>query len=145
VFSQQQQQQHVGSIMNSRRSSGCFEATAAANKENQCPLPPPDLSEETLLAPEHNEVLGKLRFISMLVDTIIGRGAFVNLTVYLIFICILIKVTMTPTLTFRKTVVNELLYALAQVKLGSSSRFDLAKNSRTLVVLERVLNVNETV
>jgi hypothetical protein len=73
VFSQQQQQQHVGSIMNSRRSSGCFEATAA-NKENQCPLPPPDLSEETLLAPEHNEVLGKLRFISMLVDTIIGRG-----------------------------------------------------------------------
>jgi hypothetical protein len=73
VFSQQQ---NVGSIMNSRRSSGCFEATAAANnKENQCPLPPPDLSEETLLAPEHNEVLGKLRFISMLVDTIIGRGA----------------------------------------------------------------------
>jgi hypothetical protein len=59
--------------MNSRRSSGCFEATAA-NKENQCPLPPPDLSEETLLAPEHNEVLGKLRFISMLVDTIIGRA-----------------------------------------------------------------------
>jgi len=36
------------------------------------PLPPPDLSEETLLAPEHNEVLAKLRFISMLVDTIIG-------------------------------------------------------------------------
>jgi hypothetical protein len=63
--------------MNSRRSSGCFEATAA-NKENQCPLPPPDLSEETLLAPEHNEVLGKLRFISMLVDTIIGRGGIVN-------------------------------------------------------------------
>jgi len=53
----------------SRRSSGCFD------KENQypgCPLPPPDLSEETLLAPEHNEVLAKLRFISMLVDTIIG-------------------------------------------------------------------------
>ncbi|XP_023343699.1 serine/threonine-protein kinase unc-51 isoform X2 [Eurytemora carolleeae] len=53
----------------SRRSSGCFD------KENQypgCPLPPPDLSEETLLAPEHNEVLSKLRFISMLVDTIIG-------------------------------------------------------------------------
>ena len=52
-----------------RRSSGCFD------KENQypgCPLPPPDLSEETLLAPEHNEVLAKLRFISMLVDTIIG-------------------------------------------------------------------------
>jgi hypothetical protein len=73
VFSHQQQ--HVGSIMNSRRSSGCFEAAAAAaNKENQCPLPPPDLSEETLLAPEHNEVLGKLRFISMLVDTIIGRS-----------------------------------------------------------------------
>jgi len=53
----------------SRRSSGCFD------KENQypgCPMPPPDLSEETLLAPEHNEVLSKLRFISMLVDTIIG-------------------------------------------------------------------------
>jgi hypothetical protein len=46
---------------------------AANNKENQCPLPPPDLSEETLLAPEHNEVLSKLRFISMLVDTIIGK------------------------------------------------------------------------
>ena len=50
----------------SRRSSGCFD------KENQCPMPPPELSEETLLAPEHNEVLAKLRFISMLVDTIIG-------------------------------------------------------------------------
>ena len=53
----------------SRRSSGCFD------KENQypgCPLPPPDLSEETLLAPEHTEVLAKLRFISMLVDTIIN-------------------------------------------------------------------------
>jgi len=53
----------------SRRSSGSFD------KENQypgCPLPPPDLSEETLLAPEHNEVLAKLRFISMLVDTIIS-------------------------------------------------------------------------
>lgn len=35
-------------------------------------MPPPELSEETLLAPEHNEVLAKLRFISMLVDTIIG-------------------------------------------------------------------------
>jgi len=44
-------------------------------KDNQfpdCPLPPPDLSEETLLAPEHNEVLEKLKFISILVDTIIG-------------------------------------------------------------------------
>ena len=35
------------------------------------PLPPPELSEETLLAPEHCEVLAKLRFISLLVDTII--------------------------------------------------------------------------
>merc|ERR1719290_991044 len=65
--------------MTTRRSSGCFD------KENQYPmltgdpqggghypLPPPDLSEETLLAPEHNEVLAKLRFISMLVDTIIN-------------------------------------------------------------------------
>ena len=44
------------------------------DKENHYPglMPPPDLSEETLLAPEHNEVLAKLRFISMLVDTIIG-------------------------------------------------------------------------
>lgn len=52
----------------SRRSSGVFD------KENHYPglMPPPDLSEETLLAPEHNEVLAKLRFISMLVDTIIG-------------------------------------------------------------------------
>ena len=65
--------------MTTRRSTGCFD------KENQYPmltgdpqggghypLPPPDLSEETLLAPEHNEVLAKLRFISMLVDSIIG-------------------------------------------------------------------------
>lgn len=52
----------------SRRNSGCFD------KENQYPgmVPPPELSEETLLAPEHNEVLAKLRFISMLVDTIIS-------------------------------------------------------------------------
>lgn len=52
----------------SRRNSGCYD------KENQYPglMPPPELSEETLLAPEHNEVLAKLRFISMLVDTIIS-------------------------------------------------------------------------
>ena len=52
----------------SKRSSGTFD------KENFYPglLPPPDLSEETLLAPEHNEGLAKLRFISLLVDTIIG-------------------------------------------------------------------------
>ncbi len=69
----------AGKPITGRRSSGCFD------KENQFPmyslpeqggghypLPPPDLSEETLLAPEHNEVLAKLRFISMLVDTIIG-------------------------------------------------------------------------
>jgi hypothetical protein len=66
-----------GSILTSRRSSNSLDAAAAAgvnNKENQCPLlPPPDLSEETLLAPEHNEVLSKLRFIAMLVDTIIGK------------------------------------------------------------------------
>ena len=63
---------HHSAVMTSaRRSSGS--SLEANNKENQCPLPPPDLSEETLLAPEHNEVLSKLRFISMLVDTIIGR------------------------------------------------------------------------
>jgi len=51
-----------------RRNSTCLD------KENQYPgmAPPPELSEETLLAPEHNEVLAKLRFISMLVDTIIS-------------------------------------------------------------------------
>merc|ERR1719178_450154 len=45
-----------------------------ASRENKNPglAPPPELSEETLLAPEHNEVLAKLRFISMLVDTIIS-------------------------------------------------------------------------
>jgi len=37
-----------------------------------CPSAPPELSEETLLAPEHNQVLAKLRFISLLVETIIG-------------------------------------------------------------------------
>ena len=45
-------------------------------KENAIPpasflMPPPDLSEETLMAPEHNEIVAKLKFISMLVDTII--------------------------------------------------------------------------
>jgi len=53
-----------------RRSS----TSSNLDKENQYPglAPPPELSEETLLAPEHNEVLAKLRFISMLVDTIIS-------------------------------------------------------------------------
>ena len=32
---------------------------------------PPELSEEILLAPEHNEILNKLKFVSLLVDTII--------------------------------------------------------------------------
>ena len=50
------------------------------NKENQVPAvlgtglpppPPPELSEETLMSPEHNEILSKLRFVSLLVDTII--------------------------------------------------------------------------
>ena len=50
------------------------------NKENQVPVvigsglpppPPPELSEETLMSPEHNEILSKLRFVSLLVDTII--------------------------------------------------------------------------
>ena len=34
-------------------------------------MPPPDLSEETLMAPEHNEIVAKIKFISMLVDIII--------------------------------------------------------------------------
>jgi len=36
-----------------------------------CMVPPPDLSEETLMAPEHNEIVAKIKFISMLVDIII--------------------------------------------------------------------------
>jgi len=62
----------------SRRNSGCFDKEnqypGMVTPQNQYPgiVPPPELSEETLLAPEHNEVLAKLRFISMLVDTIIG-------------------------------------------------------------------------
>lgn len=34
-------------------------------------MPPPALSEETLMAPEHNEILAKLKYISILVDKII--------------------------------------------------------------------------
>ncbi|XP_040566573.1 serine/threonine-protein kinase unc-51 isoform X2 [Lepeophtheirus salmonis] len=70
------------SLMNlTRRSS-----FNSCNKENNSPgdffpdgypvLPPPDLSEDTLLSPEHTEILNKLRFISVLTDTIIdvARG-----------------------------------------------------------------------
>jgi hypothetical protein len=54
--------------------------SSRSNKENQTPAvlcsglpppPPPELSEETLMSPEHNEVLSKLRFVLLLVDTII--------------------------------------------------------------------------
>ncbi|XP_059090467.1 serine/threonine-protein kinase unc-51-like isoform X1 [Tigriopus californicus] len=50
--------------------------TSFSGKENMGPmlLPdfcPPDLSEDTLMAPEHNEILNKLKFILVLVDTII--------------------------------------------------------------------------
>jgi hypothetical protein len=51
---------------------------------------------------------------------------------------------MTPTLTYEKTVVNELLFALAEGKMGSSSRFKFVKNSHTLAVLERGLNVTDS-
>ena len=34
-------------------------------------MPPPDLSEETLMAPEHNEIVAKIKFISTLSDIII--------------------------------------------------------------------------
>eukprot|EP00096_Caligus_rogercresseyi_P010412 TRINITY_DN3785_c0_g1_i2.p1 TRINITY_DN3785_c0_g1~~TRINITY_DN3785_c0_g1_i2.p1 ORF type:complete len:865 (-),score=294.58 TRINITY_DN3785_c0_g1_i2:883-3477(-) len=46
-------------------------------------LPPPDLSEDTLLSPEHTEILHKLRFISLLIDTIIdvARGKAAPLSV----------------------------------------------------------------
>jgi len=46
-------------------------------KENTAPTaallatPPPALSEETLMSPEHNEILAKLKYISSLVDKII--------------------------------------------------------------------------
>ena len=49
-------------------------------KENTAPsgipaailaMPPPALCEETLMAPEHNEILAKLKYISVLVDKII--------------------------------------------------------------------------
>ena len=46
-------------------------------KENTAPTaallatPPPALSEETLMSPEHNEILAKLKYISVLVDKII--------------------------------------------------------------------------
>ena len=34
-------------------------------------MPPPALSEETLMAPKHNEILAKLKYITVLVDKII--------------------------------------------------------------------------
>ena len=54
--------------------------SSRSNKENQVPAvigsgllppPPPELSEETLMSPEHNEILSKLKFVLLLVDTII--------------------------------------------------------------------------
>jgi len=54
--------------------------TTLGNKENTAPggataallaMPPPALSEETLMAPEHNEILAKLKYITVLVDKII--------------------------------------------------------------------------
>lgn len=39
-------------------------------------MPPPALSEETLMAPEHNEILAKLKYISVLVDKIIEVARF---------------------------------------------------------------------
>ena len=54
---------------------------AGLGKENTAPaggipaailaMPPPALCEETLMAPEHNEILAKLKYISVLVDKII--------------------------------------------------------------------------
>ena len=53
-------------------------ASSLGGKENAGPafpmlelLAPPELSEETLLAPEHKEILGKLKFVCTLVDTIL--------------------------------------------------------------------------
>lgn len=63
------------------RSSSLNSLTArrpSFGKENSAPIfpmelavPPPELSEETLLAPEHNEILAKLKFVCTLVDTIL--------------------------------------------------------------------------
>ena len=65
----------------SRRSQTFAGLAAAGNKENTAPItglpaallamPPPALCEETLTAPEHNEILAKLKYISVLVDKII--------------------------------------------------------------------------
>ena len=41
-------------------------------------MPPPDLSEETLMAPEHNEIVAKIKFISNLVDIIIDVARYYN-------------------------------------------------------------------
>lgn len=66
---------------NLSRRSQTFAGLAAAGKENTAPItglpaallamPPPALCEETLMAPEHNEILAKLKYISALVDKII--------------------------------------------------------------------------
>ena len=64
-------QAQLGARRNSSSSLG-------GGKENTVPpfpmlelLAPPELSEETLLAPEHKEILGKLKFVCTLVDTIL--------------------------------------------------------------------------
>ena len=50
-------------------------SSLGGGKENVFPmlelLAPPELSEETLLAPEHKEILAKLKFVCTLVDTIL--------------------------------------------------------------------------
>lgn len=78
-------------VLNYGNSAGAFDrssswgnlsrrSVSALGKENTAPssaaaailaMPPPALSEETLMAPEHNEILAKLKYISVLVDTII--------------------------------------------------------------------------
>ncbi len=65
----------LNSLQSARRHSS---ASLTGGKENSAPIfpmelavPPPELSEETLLAPEHNEILAKLKFVCTLVDTIL--------------------------------------------------------------------------
>ena len=62
-------------------------ASSLGGKENAGPafpmlelLAPPELSEETLLAPEHKEILGKLKFVCTLVDTILEVNMIVGYT-----------------------------------------------------------------
>ncbi len=59
------------SLRGPRGAEGASTAPGHHQAALELPQIPPDLSEETLLAPEHNEVLAKLRFINQYVDAVI--------------------------------------------------------------------------